>query len=203
MKQSYLSILICVTLFSCVTFKEYDDRAKDARETNYASFVQTEDGKIISGKTLKHKNYDPYDHNLVRVTGSSKAFSIDGIKHSDADVVAFQDSKAYHKRFHDLYLIRLVKGKINLYYFDVTGFDKNYTYSNGPTTVQKTNNRRTTFFFEKGDSGITKIGLKELREAVKDNRAALAKLNNAYSKDDYARELNIEKLVAVVQAYNK
>ncbi len=200
----FLAFLICATYCSCVTFKQFDNRAKAARETNYEASIIKKNGTVITGETLKHKNYDPYDPNLVRVTNSDNALTIDGKKYNDSDVVVFQDKKAFHKRFNNIYLIRLVKGKINLYYFDNTGYDKTYTFhSSGPTTTTSTNNRKSTFFFEKEDNKIFPIGISDLKNAVKDNQKALTKLNSYYPKDSYAKELNIEKLVSVVETYNQ
>ena len=199
----YLAFLICVAFSSCVTFKQFDKRAKASRETNYDASIVKKDGTVITGKSFKHKNYDSYDHNLVRVINKDNAFTMDGKKYNDSDVVAFQDSKAFHKRYNNLYLIRLVKGKMNLYYFDNTGYTKTYTYSNGPTSINSSSNRRSTFFFEKDDNKIYPIGIRDFKEAVKDNPKALAKLNSYYPKDNYAKELNIEKLVSVVKMYNQ
>ena len=200
----YLAFLICTACSSCVTFKQFDNRAKAARETNYEASIIKKDGTVITGKTLKHKNYDAYDPNLVRVINSDNAFTMDGKKYNDSDVVVFQDKKAFHKRFNNIYLIRLVKGKINLYYFDTTGYDKTYTFnSSGPTTTTSTNNRKSTFFFEKEINKFFSIGISDLKNAVKDNQQAFGKLNSYYPKATYAKELNIEKLVSVVEIYNQ
>jgi hypothetical protein len=201
--KHYFAFLIFLTYSSCVTFKQFDSRAKTARETGYEASIIKSDGEIITGKTLKHKNYDPYDGNLVRVINSDNAFIIDGKKYSDNDVIAFQDKKAFHKRLKDEFLIRLVKGKINLYYFDQTGYDKTYTFSHGPTTVNSINKRRSSFYFEKEDNKILPIGIANLKNAVKDNQQAITKLNSYYPKDSYVKELNIEKLVSVIEIYNR
>ena len=201
--KSFYFILMVFLFSSCVTFKQFDSKAKDARDPNYESFIMKKDGKVISGKTLKHKNYDSYDHNLVRVINKDNAFKIDGTNYNDADVIVFQDAKAFHKRFDNLYLIRLVKGKINLYYFDNTGYNKTYTFSNGPTTVNSSSNRKSTFYFEKEKDKIFKIGVSELKEAVKDNSKASHKLQGYYPKDSYKKELDIEKLVSVINVYNQ
>jgi hypothetical protein len=187
---------------SCVTFKQFDSKAEAAREPSYEAAIVTRDGSIITGRTLKHKNYDSYDHNLVRVINKNDAFTLDGKKCSDTNVVTFQDKKAFHKRFNDLYLIRLVKGKINLYNFDNTGYTKVYSFSNGPTSSQSYNNRKSTFYFEK-DGQIVTIGIGELKAAVKDNTQALQKLTAYYSKDSYSKELDIEKLTTVINIYNQ
>lgn len=201
--KPYYLLLIIISFSSCVTTKQYDKRAKTARESNYDAFIIKKDGTMFTGKTLKHKNYDPYDHSLVRVINKDNALTLDAKKYNDSDVVAFQDKKAFRQRFNNLYLIRLVKGKINLYYFDNTGYTKTYTYSNGPTTINSSSNRRSTFFFEKENNKILPIGIAELKNAVKDNPEALKKLNSYYPKDSYSRELNIEKLVSVVKTYNQ
>lgn len=201
-KHFYL-LLIILSFPSCVTFKQFDKKAETARESTYDASIIKKDGTVYTGKTLKHRNYDSYDHNLVRVINKDNALTLDAKKYNDSDVVAFQDKKAFHKRFNDLYLIRLVKGKMNLYYFDNTGYTKTYTFSNGPTRMNSSGNRRSDFFFEKGDNKILPIGIAELKNAVKDNPEVLKKLNSYYPKDSYAKELNIEKLVAVVRAYNK
>lgn len=198
-----LSFLVFAGLSSCVTFKQFDNKAKSAREQNYEASIITNDGTMITGKTLKHKNYDSYDPNLVRVINRDNALSLDGKNYNDSNVVIFQDKKAFRKRYNNVFLIRLVKGKINLYYFDETGYSKTTTFTNGPTRTSSTNNRRTTFFFEKENNNISPIGIKELRNAVKDNPTALNKLNSYYPKDSYLRELNIEKLVSVVRTYNE
>ncbi len=201
--KHYCFLLICITCSSCVTFKQFDNRAKASREDFYAASIIKKDGTTITGQTLKHKNYDPYDPNLVRVTNNDNALTLDGKKYNDSNVVAFQDKKAFHKRFNNVYLIRLVKGKINLYYFDNTGYDKTYTYSGGGTSINSTNNRKSTFFFEKEKDKIFTIGISELKNAVKDNAQVLKKLNSYYPKDAYSKELNIEKLVSVIEAYNQ
>jgi hypothetical protein len=201
-KRNYL-LLIIVIFSSCVTSKQFDKKAKTARESNYEASIIKKDGTIYTGKTLKHKDYDSFDHNLVRVIRKDNALTLDSKKYNDSDVVAFQDKKAFHKRFNNLYLIRLVKGKINLYYFDNTGYTKTYTFSNGPTGINSSSNRRSTFFFEMEKDKILPIGIAELKKAVQDNPEALKKLNSYYPKNSYARELNIEKLVSVVRIYNK
>lgn len=202
--KHYVAFLVCAFFSSCVTFKQFDNRAKSARETSYETSIIRKDGKVITGETLKHKNHDPYDPNLVRVTNNDNALIIDGKKYNDSDVVVFQDKKAFHKRFGNIFLIRLVKGKINLYYFDDTGYDKTYTfYSGGPTTTTSTSNRKSTFFFEKENDKILPIGISDLKIAVKDNQQALSKLNSYYPKDSYKKELNIEKLVSVIETYNQ
>jgi nicotinic acid mononucleotide adenylyltransferase len=199
----YYLLLIVITFSSCVTFKQFDKKAKTARESTYEASIIKKDGTVYTGKTLKHKDYDRYDHNLVTVINKDNALTLDAKKYNDSDVVAFQDKKAFHKRFDNLYLIRLVKGKMNLYYFDNTGYTKTYTFSNGPTSVNSSSNRRSDFFFEKENNKILPIGIAELKNAVKDNPEALKKLNSYYPKDSYARELNIEKLVSVVRTYNE
>ena len=200
---NFVPLLLCLTYSSCVTFKQYDSKAKNSRDSNYEAFIVKKDGKIIGGEVLKHRNYDSYDGNLVRVINKDNAFTIDGKNYNDKDVVVFQDKKAYHKRYENLFLIRLVKGKINLYYFDNTGYSKTYTYSNGPTTVNSINNRKSTFYFEKEKGEIIPIGISELKEAIKKNEAALNKLNKYYPKDNYSKELNIEKIVSVINLYNE
>lgn len=200
----YLAFLVCVIYSSCVTFKQFDNRARFARETNYEASIIKKNGTVITGETLKHKNYDPYDPNLVRVINSDNALTIDGKSYNDSDVVVFQDKKAFHKRFKEVFLIRLVKGKINLYYFDNTGYDKKYTVNtSGPTTTTSTNNRKSTFFYEKENNKIIPIGISDLKNAVKDNELAFTKLNSYYPKDPYLKELSIEKLVSVLEIYNK
>jgi hypothetical protein len=199
----YYLLLIVVTFSSCVTFKQFDKKAKAARESTYEASIIKNDGTIFTGKTLKHKNYDSYDHNLVRVINKENALTLDSKKYNDSNVVAFQDNKAFHKRFNDLYLIRLVKGKMNLYYFDNTGYTKTYGFTNGPTRINSSSNRRSTFFFEKENDKIFPIGIAELKNAVQDNPAALKKLNSYYPKNSYSKELNIEKLVSVVRTYNE
>jgi len=195
MKQTlYLLFVTSLCAASCVTFKQFDDKAKSARETSYEAAIIKEDGTVTRGNSLKHRNYDPYDHNLVRVTGSEKAFTIDGSTYSDKDVVCFQDRKAFHKRFNGAYLIRLVKGRMNLYYFDNTANYKNISYSA---------TRTTAYFFEKENGVIMPIGLASLREAVKDNPAALAKLQAAYPHDKVTGELNVEKIAGVFYTYNQ
>lgn len=200
--QLLFSLFIFAGISSCVTFKQFDNKAKAAREADYEASIVTRDGTTITGTTLKHKNYDSYDPNLVRVINSDNALTLDGKKYNDSNVIIFQDKKAFHKRYNNLFLIRLVKGRINLYYFDQTGYTKTITFSNGPTKTSSVNNRATTFFFEKDNNEIFPIGLKELRDAVMDNPAALNKLNSYYPKDSYKKELNIEKIVSVVRAYN-
>jgi hypothetical protein len=200
----YYTLLVTITFSSCVTFKQFDNRAKSARESTYEASIIKKDGTIYKGQTLKHKNKDPYDPNLVRIINSDNALTLDSKKYNDSDVVVFQDSKAFHKRFNNVFLIRLVKGKINLYYFDNTGYDKTYTFnSSGPTTTNSVNTRKSTFYFEKENSKIFPIGISELKNAVSDNQQVLKKLNSFYPKDSYAKELNIEKLVSVVEDYNK
>lgn len=201
--KHYFAFLVCLAYSSCVTFKQFDKRAKAAREADYEASIIKKDGEVITGKALKHKDHDPYDPNLVRVTNNNNALSIDGKTYNDSNVVGFQDKKAFHKRFDNIFLVRLVKGKMNLYYFDNTGYSKTYTFSNGPTSVNSSSNRRSTFFFDKGNNKILPIGIRELRNAVKDNPVALKKLNSYYSKDSYSKELNIEKLVSVVETYNR
>jgi hypothetical protein len=188
---------------SCVTFKQFDDKARASREPGYEACIITKDGNVITGQTFKHRNYDPYDYNLVRVTNQSNAFTMDGKSYSDQDVVAFQDKKAFHKRFQDLFLILLAKGKINLYYFDKTGYDRTYNPSAGPGNIQRTNTRTTTYFFEKEKDKIIPIGLNELKEAVKDNPNALNKLRSYYPKESHSGELNVDKLAAVIEMYNQ
>lgn len=200
---NFVLISLCLTYSSCVTFKQYDSKAKNSRDNNYEAFIVKTDGKIIGGEVLKHRNYDSYDGNLVRVINKDNAFTIDGKNYSDKDVIAFQDKKAYHKRFENLFLIRLVKGKINLYYFDNTGYTKTYTFSNGPTTHTSINNRKSTFYFEKGKGEIIPVGISELKEAIQKNVEASDKLNKYYPKDSYTKELNIEKIVEVINLYNQ
>lgn len=197
-----LLLTLCGTI-SCVTFKQFDDKAKSAREPGYSAALIKEDGTVITGSALKHRNYDPYDHNLVRVTKDPRAFRLDGKDYSDTDMVGFQDGKAFHKRFNGLYLIRLIHGKINLYYFDNTGYNKTYTFSNGPTSIQSNSARSTSYFFDKDNGGISGIGLATLREAVKDDPAALQKLQSLYPRDNVKGELNLEKLTTVVRLYNQ
>src|SRR5579863_6549102 len=176
MRLHPFSLLLIYILFfySCVTFKQFDSKAEASREASYEAAIIKNDGSIITGRTLKHRNYDSYDHNLVRITNRNDALTLDGKKYNDSDVVAFQDKNAFHKRFNSLYLIRLVRGKINLYYFDNTGYTKVYNFSNGPTSMQSYNNRKSTFYFEK-DGQIVTIGIAELKSAVKDNEQALRK----------------------------
>ncbi len=139
----------------------------------------------------------------MRVINKNDAFTLDGKQYNDSDIVAFQDKHAYHKRHQDQYLNRLVKGRINLYYFDKTSYKKTYTYTSGPTKINSASTRVSYFYFDKDNGDISIIGIPELRNAVKDKPEILSKLNAYYPKDTYAKELDIEKLVAVVEGYNK
>jgi hypothetical protein len=42
-----------------------------------------------------------------------------------------------------------------------------------------------------------------LREAVKDNANALNQLNDSFPKDHYVKNLNVDKLTAVINLYNQ
>ncbi|MFS8082222.1 MAG: hypothetical protein ACMG51_02120 [Ginsengibacter sp.] len=200
----YLASLIFLGFYSCTSFKAFDDRAKAARKSTHEDLIIKENGVIITGLNLRHKNHDPNDRNLVRVTNSDDALSMNGIKYNDRDVIAFQDRKAFHKRFNNIYLIRLVKGKINLYYFDQTGYVNTYIiHPSEPSTITSTFERKSYFFFEKEDNEIYIIGISNLKNALKDDQQALDKLNSYYPKNFYSKELNIEKLVSVIEIYNQ
>lgn len=193
----YLPLAVCFAWCSCVTFAQYDKKALASKEPGNEEFITYKDGRTVSGKKLKHRNYDPFDGHLVRVTNKDNAFNIDGKNYNDSLVVAFQDAKAFHKSDGGRFLIRLVSGKMNLYYFD----DIRMEYTAGVSGYHT--KRTSTYFFEKEKDQIVQIGLAGLRDAVKDNRKALNRLSENYPKDNYKRELNIEKLVEVVRLYNQ
>ena len=46
----YLAFLICVAFSSCVTFKQFDKRAKASREINYDASIIKKDGTVITGE---------------------------------------------------------------------------------------------------------------------------------------------------------
>lgn len=189
MKKLLYIILLTPFFPACVTFKQFDDKAKDARDAGREAFIERANGEVVAGKTLTHKNHHGYDASLVRQTNNKNAFKIDGVGYNDSDVVVFQDQHAYHKRWKDIYLIRLVKGKIDLYYFD--------------DMTPGGQGRTTNFFFQKGNEPISGVGVGVLRAAVKDNPQALKKLNGYYPKDRYMNQLNVEKLTDVVKTYDQ
>lgn len=203
MKLFYL-LLVMVTWSSCVTFKQFDNRAKANRESEYEAAIIKKDGTIITGKELKHKMTNSNDPFLFNVTNRDNAITLDNKNYNDSDVVAFQNKRAFHKRYKNAFLIRLLKGKINLYYFDNISINKTYTYQTfGPTEVTKFKDRKSTFFFEKEKDKIVEIGIVPLRQALSDNPKALEKFKSYYPKDYYSKELDIEKLVSVFELYNQ
>jgi hypothetical protein len=203
MKYFY-TILIAFGFTSCVTFKQYDNRAKAAKEDNYTVAIIKNDGTVVKGESLKCKNIHPQEPNLAFVTEKNNAFQLDDQKYSDKDIVAFQDKRGFHKRLDGRYLMRLFKGKMNLYYFDNISSSKNTTFkSSGGIDTKTDRTRKSIFYFEKEKDVLVQIGISELKNALKDNDAALAKLNSYYPKDNYRKELDIEKLITVFNLYNK
>lgn len=47
-----------MVISSCVTFKQFDNRARDAKEPSYPVSLIKKDGTVYSGQELKHKNFD-------------------------------------------------------------------------------------------------------------------------------------------------
>ena len=170
-------IFTALSLYSCITYKQTDRQALSAKEPGDVLIVMN-DGRVIPGTDLKVLFNDRKPKNEIILDG--KTYSVN-------DVIAYQTKDTYLRRTPYGYLKRLVRGNMNLYYRE---------------DVISSNNINT-FFFDKPGQTATQIGIHQLRDAVKDNEAALALLNRYYPRTEYIRQLNMDKLVAIVKMYNK
>lgn len=198
-------VLVSIIWSSCTTYKQFDNRAKASRESSFETAIIKKDGTIVTGQTLKHMITNKSEPYLFSVLNTDNAISLDNKNYNDTDVVFFQDKNAFHKQYENVFLIRLLKGKISLYYFDIK---KLYNYTTRTASGQflsstSGSTMKSIFFLEKGKDGITEIGITELRKAVSDNPKALDKLNSYYPKSSYTRQLDIEKIVSVIELYNQ
>jgi hypothetical protein len=92
----YYLLLATLVWSSCVTFKQFDNRAKANRESGYEAAIIKRDSTIITGKELKHKMTNSYDPFLFNVMNRDNAISLDNKNFNDSDVVAFQNKRAFH-----------------------------------------------------------------------------------------------------------
>jgi hypothetical protein len=197
--------LVSIIWTSCTTYKQFDNRAKASRESSYETAIIKRDGTIVTGQTLKHKITNKSEPYLFSVLNTDNAISLDNKNYNDTDVVFFQDQNAFYKQYENVFLIRLLKGKINLYYFDIKKlYNHHMSAASGQFLGSSSQSTiKSIFFLEKGKYGITEIDITELRKAVSDNPKALDKLNSYYPKSFYTRQLDIEKIVSVIELYNQ
>ena len=176
------AICSCILISSCVTFNQFDSEVKKGKSNDEVFIIKKNGEKLTGSKITQPSSMSQADW-----------FKIDGQKVERKDIAAYQDKKAYHAMTviaGDIQ--RLRAGKINLYYFD--------SYSNA------TNGGYTShFLFEKEKGKFVNINYNNFADAVSDNPAAIAKLQEVFphSTIPNGEKAKLYGLVSVVDIYNQ
>ncbi len=174
MKNNKLLIFaLLIVLYSCSSTKIFTGNTIDAKDAKYDLFYETFDGVIHPVNSgLKTKYFVPEYKNYLRF-GDEKV--------EQKNVKAFQLGKSYninlsqgnYKRYggffeRDLFVTRIVKGKINIFTGSgrVNGGNQTYT--------------KIDYYIQKGDSGLIR-GLRTftLKEMISDCKICVKNLTEA------------------------
>jgi len=187
MKPFLTAISLCLlfSLFSCVTFKQFDNEAKKGRSPEYNVFIQKKDGQKIVGNKFSQSS----------VWSSGYWIAVDGVKVDNYNV--YQNEKAYYV-LTDVagWVQRLRYGRMNLYYYDDTkagGIDsKDRTYT-------------AKYVFEKEKGKFEKLTYESFANAIQDSPEAAAKFKQLFPHGKIPKDEkgNLYNLIGVVETYNK
>ncbi len=171
MRSLFLFVLLS---FSLSAFSQYADDefyygklAMSARESTNEVFVVTKDGEKHAG--TKFSTPPGY--------AMSVYLKIDGKKYPRrkmSDIIAWQDEGSYHIYYAPFSndVVRLVKGKINLY------LQKKITGHSGAVVFED-----IYFLLEKGESNFFMAKFENMEELFSDNASVLQKYHELYPED--------------------
>lgn len=187
MKKIFHALAVMILLQSCVTFKMYDKQTKKMRLQEYEALVIKLNGEKVQGKKITRIK--------DKKAPNGFAFKIDDTIIPEKEVFAYQDKKAYYRKFKDEWVKLLRKGKMNLYYYDV------YTYSNDRASRGFDDH----YVFQKGDGELKELRKHEIAVEIADNSEALHKFNAMYKRGNhYAnRSMKLNEIISVIELYNK
>jgi hypothetical protein len=194
---SVAAIAVFVLLaFACVTQKTYSSEEKKMRHGDNTAFVEKNDGTKLTGNKIKLP---------VNWMGKSKGMFLDGQEINAEDIVAFQDSKAYYRKFQGIWVKQLKRGKINLYYYET--IENSSSYYDGSGRVHATSKTTQHFVFQKGDGEMAEANKISISDMLKDNREAYEKFNDAFKPDRnlFPKQLqnNPGRLFEIIDIYNR
>ena len=140
--------LIGIVLFtSCGAPRKLQQDIRNSRDKERGTFVQTEDGTVLEGESLKVK-YPFFKKAYVEINQSEKV--------KLRDVVVLQNDEGYYRKINGQLSPRIKKGGINTYltFKTVTEYEAPST-SNGNMARHRTRVVEV-YYLQKTDSGIVK-----------------------------------------------
>jgi hypothetical protein len=187
MKKLIWGTLLAVLFNSCVTFKMYDRETAKMRLPEYDALVIKTNGEKISGNKISNV----YDKKVFK----EFVFKIDGNTIPESQVIAYQDKKAFFRKYNNQWAKSLRKGKINLFYFDT------YVSSNSRDSRGYTDH----YVFEKNNNGLKECSKSEISEMLIDNSEAYNKFNQEFKKTNgyIIRQMKLAEILSIIDIYNQ
>lgn len=199
-KTLLIASIITASLFcfTNVSGQKYYERVKKqmifGRDSTKNVFLITNHGEMVTGNVISftpHKKYKTFNPREEWIAIDGKQFMRDSVD-------AFQTEEFYKARFKGTPVLpgfpeRLRYGKIDLYSYP-------YMEQNG-TSI----NDYHIYFFKKGTGELQLLTYKDFAAALSDNPRALEEFKKSFDGiiPRYAEKENLEKLINVVEIYNK
>ena len=169
MKNLIIALPLVLLLSSCVMTKTYTKEELKMKTDNGDVFVIKNDGKKISGTTLK-LSYKP------------PSIKIDDQEISTKELIAYQDKNAFFLKYKTgdnfIWAKQLKRGKINLYYFDVA---TRTTVFNGTKYVTD-HVINSHFVFNKGNEELLELNISGIAKLLKNNKNAFNKFTSTFGE---------------------
>jgi hypothetical protein len=181
---------------ACVTSKTYTSQEKQMRYNDNKVFVERKDGTKLTGNKLKLP---------VNWMGKSKGMFLDNNEINGDDIVAYQDAKAYHRKFEGIWVKQLKRGRINLYYYETVM--NSAPYYDGTKMVNGSSKTTQHFVFQKGNDAMIEANKTQISDLLKDNPTAYAKFNEEFRPDLHLFPKQLQnkpgKLFEIIDIYNQ
>ena len=141
------SLIVIVLLTSCGRARRMQADIRNSRDKDRGNFVQTEDGTIVEGESMKVK-YPFFKKAYVEINKSEKV--------KLRDVVVLQNDEGYYRKINGQLAPRIKKGGINTYLTTRT-----VTEYEAPNVSNNNRGRHRTriveiYYLQKSDSGAVK-----------------------------------------------
>ena len=190
------TVCFIILALACVTSKTYTSQEKKMRYNDNKVFVEKNDGTKLTGNKLKLP---------VNWMGRSKGMFLDNNEINAEDIVAYQDSKAYHRKFGEVWVKQLKRGKINLYYYETVV--NSAPYYNGTKMVNGSSKSTQHFVFQKENGEMIESNKVQISDLLKDNAVAYQKFNEEFRPDLHLFPKQLQnkpgKLFEIIDIYNQ
>src|SRR5258706_1121391 len=192
---------LCMLSMSCgkhiyiLSNKEISRYAEKAKEPNLGSFVAYNNGDTIKGVSLKKK------HNMLN---GKDTWVMDDKEIPLKDIKSYQDNDGY--RFDNF--SRIIKGKMNLYMYQVDNSRLVTTYNSSTMTYgsHSTGSTQTTFYIDM-EGKIQVITLNSLTQAMKNCQPAAKQVTEEFKSTTWQKNPSFpindyRALIRIINIYN-